>query len=86
MFPLEDLAQVAEDLRKRSVDAQYTILGGLHGALEGLEIGEDFFPLWELSLPENQAALETLDFEAIKARRAANWSVKPPKYARSAGV
>ena len=86
MFPLDDLARVAEDLRKLSVDATYTILYGLHRAVEGLEIGEDFFPLWELSLPENQAALEKFDFAAIKARRAPDWSVEPRKYARGAGV
>ena len=86
MFPLDDLARVAEDLRRSSIDAVYTILGGPHGALEGLEIGEDFFPLWELSLPENWAALERADFAAIKARRAPDWSVEPRKYARSAGL
>ena len=86
MFSLDDLAQVAEDLRKLSVEAEYAILGGPHGALEGLEIGDDFFPLWELSLPVNRAALERVDFAAIKARRTPDWSVEPRKYARSAGL
>lgn len=86
MFSLDDLAQVAEDLRKLSVDAVYAILGGPHGAVEGLEIGDDdFFPLWELNLPENRAALERADFASIKARRGPDWSVEPRKYAGSTG-
>jgi len=87
MFSLDDLVQVAEDLRRLSVDAVYAILDGPHGAIEGLEIGDDdFFPLWELSLPENQAALERADFAAIKARRAADWSVEPRRYAGGAAL
>ena len=86
MFPLDDLVQAAEDLRKVSVDATYMILYGLHGAIEGLEVGDDFFPLWELSLPENQAAWQKIDFAAIKARREPGWSVEPRRYARSTGV
>jgi hypothetical protein len=86
MFLLDDLAQAAEDLRVLGVDATYMIVYGSHGGLEGLEVGEDFFPLWELSLPENRAALERLDFEAIRARRVADWSVEPPKSVRVAGL
>jgi hypothetical protein len=86
MFLLDDLVQVAEDLRKLGVDATYAIVYGSHGGLEGLEVGEDFFPLWELSLPENCAALEKLDFVGIRARRVADWSVEPPKYARVVGL
>lgn len=76
-----DLAQIAEDLRKISIDATYEIVYGPHGGLEGLEVCGEFFPLWELSLPENQAALQGFDFAAIKARRGPDWSVEPPKYA-----
>lgn len=83
-FPPDDLVQVAEDLRKLSIDATYAILYGLHGAIEGLEVGDDFFPLWELSLTENQAAWERFDFAEIKSRRDATWSVEPPKHARGA--
>jgi len=86
MFPLDDLVQVAEDLRKLCVDATYAIVYGPQGGLEGLEVGEDFFPLWELSLPENQAALEQYDFAVIKARRGPDWSLQPPKYARGVGL
>jgi hypothetical protein len=86
MFPLNDLVQVAEDLRELSFDARYVILYGPRGGVEGLEVGDDFFPLWELSLPENRAALEKLDFEAIKARRGSDWSVEPPKNARVAAL
>ncbi|HUI81435.1 MAG TPA: hypothetical protein VLY24_26100 [Bryobacteraceae bacterium] len=85
MFPLDDLVQVAEDLRKLSIDATYAILYGSRGAVEGLEIGDDFFPLWELILPENRAALEKTDFQSIKASRGPGWSVDAPKYARAAG-
>jgi hypothetical protein len=45
--------------------------------MEGLDVGEDFFPLWELNLPENQDAFERYDFEAIKGRRRPDWSVVP---------
>ena len=86
MFLLDDLVQVAEDLRILGVDATYVIVYGSHGGLEGLEVGEDFFPLWELSLPENRAALEKLDFGEIRARRVADWSVEPPKHARVGGL
>ena len=59
------------------MDACHEIVYGPHGYLEGLGVDEDFFPLWELSLPENQEAVERLDFAAIKARRGADWSVAP---------
>ena len=75
---LDDLGQVAEDLRKRGVDAQHDFLYGPHGCVEGLDVGEDFFPLWELRLPENRASLEQADFAAIKDRRDAEWSPEPP--------
>ena len=79
MLKLDDLAQVAEDLRARGIDACHDFLYGPHGCLEGLDVGEDFFPMWELILPENQEAVERLDFAAIKARREADWSVEPPR-------
>ena len=86
MFPLDDLVQVAEDLREHSIDATYAVLYGSRGAVEGLEIGDDFFPLWELSQPENRAALEKTDFKTIKARRGPGWSMEPPRYARASGL
>jgi hypothetical protein len=73
-----DLALLAEKLRSRGCEACHEILAGPHGYHEGLEIEEDFFPLWELSLPENEEAVEQLDFAAIKARRGPSWSVAPP--------
>ena len=78
MIHLDDLAQIAEDLKKLGVDACYEVLYGPHGFQEGLDVGEDFFPLWELNLPENQNAFERFDFAAIKARRGPNWSIAPP--------
>ena len=86
MFLTDDLVQAAEDLRKLAVDATYAILYGPHGGLEGLEVGEDFFPLWELSLPENRDALEHYDFALVKAHRGPDWSLDPPRYLRSAGA
>ena len=86
MFPIDDLVQFAEDLRRLSIDATYVILYASRGAIEGLEIGEDFYPLWELSLPENRAAVEKTDFSTIKARRGPEWSPDPPKYARATGM
>ena len=76
---LDDLAQVAEDLREQGLDACHDFLYGPHGCLEGLDVGEDFFPLWELMLPENQEALVRRDFAWIKAQRGADWSVEPPR-------
>ncbi|HEV2448560.1 MAG TPA: hypothetical protein VGS58_21655 [Candidatus Sulfopaludibacter sp.] len=75
MLQLDGLAQAADDLRCRGVDADYVLLYGPHGGVEGLEIADDFFPLWELMLPENQDAFERLDFAAIKARRCPGWSL-----------
>jgi len=80
MIQVDNLAEMAEQLRRRGVDASHEILYGPHGGREVLDIGDDFFPLWELLLPENREALERLDFAAIKARRSADWSVDPAKY------
>ena len=80
MTHLDDLAQIAEDLRKAGVDACHEFLSGPRGFLEGLDVGEDFFPLWELNLTENQDSFERYDFAAIKARRGPNWSVVPPAH------
>jgi hypothetical protein len=78
MIHLDDLAEMAEDLRKQGLDAVHEIVYGPRGFQEGLDIGPDFFPLWELNLPENQESIEKLDFAAIKARRSPDWSVAPP--------
>jgi hypothetical protein len=77
MIQLDDLAEAAEELRRCGLEAGHEIVYGLHGGREGLDIGDDFFPLWELRLPENQDALSRLDFAAIKARRRPDWSVDP---------
>ncbi len=79
----DDLAQLAEDLRKLGIDASHEIVYGLHGGLEGLSIGEDFFPLWELNLIENEEALAKFDFAAIRARREPGWSIERPKRAHA---
>ena len=73
-----DLASLVEKLRARGCQACHQILAGPRGYQEGLEIEEDFFPLWELSLEENEEAVQQLDFAAIKARRGPGWSVSPP--------
>ena len=77
MIHLDDLAEIAENLRKVGVDADHEFLYVHGGCQEGLDVGEDFFPLWELNLPENQDAFERRDFASIKARRGPNWSVVP---------
>jgi hypothetical protein len=71
MGKLDDLEQLAEDLRKLGLDANYEFLYVRSGCQEGLTIGEDFFSRSELSLPENQDALDRFDFAAIRARRGA---------------
>ena len=78
MICLDDLAQVAEDLRKRGLDAVHDFLYSARGCIEGLDVDGDFFPRWELGLPENAAALERADFASIKQRRPADWTVEPP--------
>jgi hypothetical protein len=78
MINPDNLTEIAEELRRRGVDACHEIVYGQGCYLEGLDIDEDFFPLWELILPENQEALERLDFAAIKSRRGPAWSVAAP--------
>ena len=85
MICVDDLAQVAEDLRKRGIAAEHDFLYSAHGCIEGLNVGEDFFPHWELSLAENLDSLERADFAAIKDRRASDWTVEPPKSLRASG-
>jgi hypothetical protein len=79
MIQVDNPVQLAEDLRKLGFDASHEIVYGPHGYQEGLDVGEDFFPIWELTLPENQDALAILDFGAIKGRRRRDWSVAPPR-------
>jgi len=80
MIQVDKLPEIAEELRRRGVEAFHEIVYGPHGGREGLDIGEDFFPLWELMLPHNQEDLTRYDFAAIKARRGPDWSVDPPVY------
>lgn len=80
MINLEDLAEVVRDLQKRGVDAIHEFVYSPHGCLEGMDVGDDFFPLWELNLPENLESVSVLDFAAIKARRGPGWSVERPKH------
>lgn len=79
MICLDDLAQAAEDLRKLGIDARYEYLYGTHGCIEGLNVADEFFPLWELSLANNLESLESGDFAAIKLRRGEDWSAEPPR-------
>ncbi len=79
MVHIDNPVQLAEDLRKLGFDASHEIVFGPRGYQEGLDVGDDFFPLWELTLPENREALALLDFSAIKARRGRDWSVAPPR-------
>ena len=74
-----DLAEVVKDLQRLGVDANHEFVYGPHGCMEGLDVGEDFFPQWELSLPENRELVDKFDFAAIKARRGPDWSTEPPK-------
>jgi hypothetical protein len=83
VLQLDDLAQVAEDLRRRGIDCCHQFLYLSHAALEGLEVGDEFYPLWELILPENQNDVERADFDAIKARRGPQWALSP--HLRAAG-
>ena len=84
MMILDDLAQVAEDLRKRGLDVVHDFLYSARGCIEGLGVGDDFFPRWELSLAENAEALERIDFAAIKGRRRPDWTIEPPAWSGSA--
>jgi hypothetical protein len=78
MTGLLDLGLVAENLRKRGIDAVHDFLYSPHGCVEGLGVGEEFFPLWELSFAENAIRLAQGDFEAILKSRQADWTVDCP--------
>jgi hypothetical protein len=80
----DELAQVAEQLRREGIDAEHDFVFGSHMWMEGLEIDDEFFPLWELIIPDNCEAFERRDFAAIKARRGPNWTIEPPRAACAA--
>lgn len=77
MSRFDNLARLADELRSRGVEADYEIVFAEDRYLEGLDVGEEFFPLWELSAPENEEALERGDFESIKSRRPPGWRIVP---------
>jgi hypothetical protein len=83
MIALDDLGQVALDLRKCGVDAAHDFLYSPHGCIEGLDVEDEFFPLWELRLEENVADLERADFAAIRNRRGPDWTVEGQWRARA---
>src|SRR5262249_32606073 len=78
MIHLDDLPEIAEELQRLGMDVTHEIIYGPRGYQEGLDVGEEFFPLWELNLPENQEDFERRDFAPILARRGPNWSVAAP--------
>jgi len=82
---LDDLCQAAADLRSQGINAEHDFIYGPHGCLEGLNVDDEFFPHWELCLPENAEALARVDFAAIKQRRCADWRVEPPIALRAVG-
>lgn len=84
MIEADELAQVAEQLRREGIDAEHDFVFGLHTWMEGLEIDDEFYPLWELIIPDNREAFERRDFEAIRARRGPDWTVEPPRVAWAA--
>ena len=69
----ENLADLAEEFQTRGLAVEYEIVFAEGRFLEGLDVGDDFYPLWELEAPENEAALERGDFADIKSRRAPDW-------------
>jgi len=75
---LDDLDQLVVDLVRLGIDACHEFVYGPHGCVEGIDAGDDFFPLWELRIPANLEALGRMDFAAIKARRHPGWSIEPP--------
>ena len=84
MSRLDDLDQVVEDLRKAGIEACHDFVYGPHGCVEGLDVGDDFFPLWELQLAQNSEAFAQLDFAAIKMRRDGEWSIEGQRLVRKA--
>lgn len=80
MICVDDLVQAAEELRQLGIDAAYDFLYGAHGCIEGLNIGDDFFPRWELGLALNLQDLARADFAAIKQRRGPDWTAEPPQH------
>lgn len=79
MIQFDNPVQLAEELCKLGLDASHEIVFGPRGYQEAVDVGDEFFPLWELTMPENQGFLAALDFAAIKARRGTDWSVAPPQ-------
>ena len=78
---LDDLDGLVADLAKLGIDACHEFVYGPHGCVEGIDAGDDFFPLWELRIPANLEALGRIDFAAIKARRHPGWTIEPPREA-----
>ena len=79
MIQLDDLDQLVEDLGRIGISSVHEFVWGPHGCIEGLDVGEDFFPLWELKLPQNRESLLRMDFAAIKERRRGDWTIEPPR-------
>jgi hypothetical protein len=78
MIDDENLPQFAAELRRHGIDAEVKSPCGPKGVQIGLQIGRSFYPLWELNLEENAAALASFDFESIRARRTAGWTIAIP--------
>jgi hypothetical protein len=74
----ENLPQFAAELRRHGIDAEVKSPGGPKGVQIGLQVGRSFYPLWELNLEENAAALASFDFESITARRKPGWTIAIP--------
>lgn len=75
---LQDLDEFVAGLRKLGLESCHEYVYSAHGCVEGVDVGDDFFPLWELQLPHNLEALQQLDFAAIKSRRLGDWSLERP--------
>ena len=52
MIQVDNPVQLAEELRKLGLSASHEIVYGPRGYQEGLEVGDEFFPMWELRFPK----------------------------------
>jgi hypothetical protein len=69
-----ELDALIERLAEKGVRASIVYVRQDHLGMIGLRIGEDFYPLWELTARVNRRDVDRLDFAAIKKSRRPGWS------------
>ena len=77
----KQLEQLAHKLRQQNIDAEIGT-PSVHpksGPQLGLSVAGVFYPLWELNEEGNEPFIEAMDFDSIRKKRKAGWTLaKPP--------